>query len=76
MPCKKKNIKKIKEKKVQENLQIWIDFKAIYNPEKAKKISEGGSAPKHPRWGNLQCLPNPKLNLGHFARMRLAFTDP
>ena len=32
-------MKKIEEKKEEENHQIWIDFKPIYGPWKAKQFS-------------------------------------
>ena len=37
--CERKNIRKIEEKKEEENYQIWIDFKPIFRPSKAKKVS-------------------------------------
>ena len=64
-----KNIRKIEDKKEQENHQICIDFKPIYRPQKVKQFFYGGSAPKHPCWGGLQSPQPLLLNLARFARL-------
>ena len=73
----RKNIKKIEEKKEEENNEMWINFKPIYNTLDSQTIFVKGLRPKTSQASTVCSTRHiSQLDVTHFGWVRLARLAP